>query len=142
MGKYIFSWRFVIYVEPCKIIQWILRWSNGYNLFCFQNIIFISALQDYTLYETWFGTKLDVCNLRFLAIQHMLVFLLIFAINWKWSCMNASFWVMGKHHVINLINFMTKQRKQSFLKEMWFLMNRPCFQKKGTQHLMQLFMNQ
>lgn len=53
-------------------------------IICFiQNIIFISTLQDYTLHETWFGTKLDVCNLRHLAIQHMLVFLLIFAINWK-----------------------------------------------------------
>jgi hypothetical protein len=32
---------------------------------CFvQNIIFISALQDYTIHETWFGTKLDVSNFK------------------------------------------------------------------------------
>jgi hypothetical protein len=32
---------------------------------CFvQNIIFILALQDYTLHETWFGIKLDVSNLK------------------------------------------------------------------------------
>jgi hypothetical protein len=81
-----------------------------------QNIIFISALQDYTLHETWFRIKLDVSNFKIFGYLTYVRIPIELCHKLEWSRMNASFWGVGKHHVINPINSMTKQKKTIILK--------------------------